>query len=140
MKKLFGRNRNQRSRRAATTVEFAMIAPILFFTIFACIEFGRIMLVQAFVEQSAFEAARNMAVIGATKSEGEAIVKQELSVFGLTPQVTIEPLKNGVVQPEIDDQTDQISATVSVNSPGFLFPSTGNIERKAVVDTERFEY
>lgn len=140
MKKRNRKNRLQTSRRAATAVEFAMIAPILFLTLFACVEFGRIMLVQSFVEQSAFEAARNVTVVGATKTEAEEIAKQELSVLGITPKVTVAPMNHGITQNDINELTDQIAVTVEVDSPGFLFPSAGKIERRTVVDTERFEY
>lgn len=140
MRKRTGKNNARVNRNGATAVEFAMIAPILFLTLFACIEFGRIMLVQSFVEQSAFESARNVAVVGATKSEAEAIAKQELSVLGITPTVTVEPMNHGIVQREINELTDQIAITVKVNSPGLLFPGAGKVERRAVVDTERFSY
>jgi Flp pilus assembly protein TadG len=133
-------NEHQLSRSGATAVEFAMIAPILFLTLFACVEFGRIMLVQSYVEQAAFESARNIAVVGAAKSEAQTIANQEMSVLGITPTVTVKPMNHGIVQQEINELTDQISVTVEASSPGFFFPSAGKFEREAVVDTERFEY
>ena len=129
-------------RQGATAVEFALVSPILFLLIFACIEFGRIMMIEAMVEQSAFEAARNVAVLGATTAEGEEVVGRELSFFGVSdPDVSIQAFSRGATQTAIDDSTDEVSVTVSVNYSDFMFLSTGGlrkIERTAILNTERF--
>jgi Flp pilus assembly protein TadG len=44
--------------RGQTFVEFAMVAPIFFFLIFAIFDFGRLFFVQMNVEQAVFEAGR----------------------------------------------------------------------------------
>ena len=130
------------SRRAATTVEFALVAPILFLLIFGCIEFSRMMLTTAVIEQSAFEAARNVAVLGATADEGVALVRRELGYMGITDaDITVTGLSGGLAQSSLADSTEQISVTVSVEFRDFMFFNSngqGNIERTAILNTERF--
>ena len=128
------------SRTGATAVEFALVAPILFLVIFASIEFARMMMTVSMIEQSAFEAARNVAVLGSTIEEGEAIVREELSYFGINDaDVTVVGLSNGAQQGQIDDSTDQISVNVVVQFNDFILftAARGSIERTAVINTER---
>ena len=134
--------RNISSRQGATAVEFALVAPILFLIIFACIEFARMMMTVAMIEQSAFEAARHVAVLGSTTAEGEEIVRQELGILGIdNATIRVVGLLGGAEQASIDDDTEQISVNVVVQFNDFLLFNTGsggNIERKAVIKTERF--
>lgn len=135
------RKRNSSSRRGATAVEFALVAPILFLLIFASIEFARMMMTVSMIEQSAFEAARNVAVLGATAAEGEAVIQQELGFLGIdTAEVTIVGIRNGVEQSQIDDGSEQISVNIVVATGDFMFTNVGGsrIERTAVIETERF--
>ena len=140
--KLKARKRSILSRQGASAVEFAVVAPVLFLVIFACIELTRMMFTVAMIEQSAFEAARNVAVLGSTEADGVEIVRAELGVLGIdAAEVTVVGLRNGVPQTEIDDTSEQIAVDVVVNFQDFmLFSPVGgkNIERRAVVNTERF--
>ena len=47
-----------RTRRGATVVEFAVLAPVMFLFIFGIIEFGRLMMVQEAMTSAAREACR----------------------------------------------------------------------------------
>ena len=136
------RNRRFSSRQGATAVEFAVVSPVLFLVIFACIELSRMMLTVAMVEQSAFQAARNVAVLGATAAEGRQVVRDELAFLGIdAAEITVEGLRDGVPQTEIDDTSDQIAVDVVVRFNDFMLfsPAGGrNIERRAVINTERF--
>ena len=128
------------SRTGAAAVEFALVAPILFLVIFAGIEFARMTMTISMIEQSAFEAARNVAVLGSTAAEGQAIVREELSYLGINEaEVTVVGLRNGAEQGQIDDSTDQISVNVVVPFNDFILFNTtnGSIERTAVINTER---
>ena len=134
------RKRNSSSRQGATAVEFALVAPILFLLIFACIEFARMMMTVAMIEQSAFEGARHVAVLGSTAAEGEAIIRSELAFLGIdAAEINVVGLLNGVEQSSIDDSSEQISVNVVVNFREFILFNTvgGNIKRKAVINTER---
>ena len=136
------RKRNKSSRQGATAVEFALVAPILFLLIFACIEFARIMMTISMIEQSAFEAARHVAVLGATADEGQELVRAELGILGINEAVvSVVGLSNGAEQTEINDNSDHISVNIVVPFNDFMLFSTGgggDIERRAVVKTERF--
>ena len=70
------------ARSGATAVEFAFVSPLLFLLIFGCIEFYRFMVVEAMIEQTAFDAARNVVVLGATVGEGEQFAEREFSLPG----------------------------------------------------------
>ena len=136
------RKRKISSRQGATAVEFALVAPILFLVLFAGIEFARMMMTVSMIEQSAFQAARHVAVLGSTTAEGEAIVREELGFFGIDDaDVTIVGLTTGgSEQSQIDDSTQRISVNVVVTFDDFLLftPSNSNIERTAIVRAERF--
>ena len=134
------RKQKSLSRQGATAVEFALVAPILFLVIFACIEFARMMMTVAMIEQSAFEAARHVAVLGSTVAEGEAIIREELGFFGIDDaEITIQGISNGVTQTSIHDACDQVSVNVAVSLNDFMFFNSGgsDIEREAVIRTER---
>jgi Flp pilus assembly protein TadG len=47
-----------KTRRGATVVEFALVAPVMFLLIFGVIEFGRLMMVQQAMTNAAREACR----------------------------------------------------------------------------------
>ena len=136
-------NRTTGDRYGASAVEFAVVAPIFFLTIFACFEFGRVSMIEAFVEDAAFDAARHAIVIGASVSEGTAVAQESLAIFGIqNATVTIESEADGITQTEIDDTTDSVSVTVSVPLEDNVlikrFFSGTVIERTAVMRTERF--
>ena len=134
------RKRKSLSRQGATAVEFALVAPILFLVIFACIEFARLMITISMIEQSAFEAARHVAVLGSTIAEGEAIIREELGFFGIdAAEITIHGISNGTAQSGIDDISDQVSVNIAVSLDDFMLFNTGgsDIEREAVIRTER---
>ena len=46
-----------------------MVSPVFFLMLFACFEFGKISMVEAFAENAAFKAARHVVVLGATVEE-----------------------------------------------------------------------
>lgn len=138
------KNKRSNSRRGASTVEFAVVAPLFFLFIFGCLDFGRLMLAESIIEQSAFEAARDVAVVGATVEEGEAVAQRELNILGIAnATVQIRGLINGVPQPGIGLDADQVSATISVPMESVMsldFLARGRaMERTIVIDTERFE-
>lgn len=78
-------------RRGAATVEFAIVAPLLFLLVLGIIEFGRLMMVQEILTNGAREAARQAVLPTATKSEVEQVVKNYMDanqISGYTLQTT----------------------------------------------------
>ncbi len=66
-------------RRGAATVEFAIVAPILFLFVFGVIEYGRALQVKQVLTNTAREGARHFANQGATVAEAEETVADYLA-------------------------------------------------------------
>lgn len=131
------------NRRGVSTVEFAVVAPIFFLTMFACFEFGRVSMIESFVEDAAFKAARHVIVIGASVNDGTKVAEDSLAIFGIqNATITIDSEVDGVAQTKIDDMTDTVSVTVSVPMEDNMlisrFVNGAVIERTAVLRTERY--
>ncbi len=119
-----GKRRPPRShrRQGATLVEFAIIVVPMFTLIFACIEITRVYMIDSLAEDAAFECLRHVMVVGSTKQE--AIDKAEefldlLSTQGYT--VSITPYNNGTAQAEINDDTTDVNATITVDMSANTF-------------------
>ena len=83
--------RNQ-SRRGASTVEFALTAPILFLLLFGGYELSRANMLMHTCEAAAYEGARVGIVPGATSDEVEDAVNQILATVGVkNASVDVEP-------------------------------------------------
>ncbi len=133
----------KRNRKGATAVEFAMVSPLFFLTLFACFEFGKMSMIESLAENAAFRAARHVVVLGATIDESIEEVTNRLAIVGVrNAVVTIEPTANGFIQTEIDDGTDTVAVRISIPMnenlivAGFL--SDYVMEKEAVLTTERF--
>ncbi|MFK7768353.1 MAG: TadE/TadG family type IV pilus assembly protein [Mariniblastus sp.] len=88
-------------------IEFAMVAPIFFSLIFACIEFTRVHTIQAAVENACFEGARRGIVPGAATHVCKATTESLLDVLIKDFTVTVTPST-------IDVTTDEVTVTASV--------------------------
>ena len=94
-------------RRGATTVEFALTAPLLFMVILAAIEFSRVNMVRHTVQNASYEGCRRGIVPGASADDVRQranAVLGTVSVHG--GQVTVEPAV-------IASDTPQVSVTVA---------------------------
>jgi Flp pilus assembly protein TadG len=72
------------NRRGATVVEFALVAPLFFATIFGSIEFGRSLMTTQSLEEAARSGCRVAVLQGATTSEIEAEVDRILGPVGIS--------------------------------------------------------
>lgn len=96
-------------RRGATTVELALVCPILFAFFCGAIEFGRANQIMNAVALSSYQGCRRAIVPGATATTTTAAVNSVLSanlISGAT--ITINPTT-------ITNATDEVTVTVSVN-------------------------
>lgn len=126
-------------------VEFAVVAPVLFTVIFACIEFTRFAMIRGLAEDAAYEAARCVVVPGATSAEATAEAQRIMGAMGIANlSVTITPLNGATTQGAIDDNTTEIRVVVSIpfsqNSllvPRYFSGST-NIVARTTLFTERY--
>ena len=107
--------RNTKNRTGASTVEFAIVAPIFLLTIFACIEFSKFWMAETFVESAVFNTARDVSVFGARVDEGRPFAEEILGRFGIEDfTIDVVPFQGPVEQPEITDTTTEIEVTINV--------------------------
>ncbi len=73
-------------RRGASTVEFAAVAPLLFLLVLGMIEFGRMMMVQEILTNSAREGARKAVLPGSTDMVVYQAIDSSLANAGISGQ------------------------------------------------------
>ena len=89
-------------------VEFAIVAPLLFFFFFAAFEFCRVAMVRHTVDNAVYEAARVAIIPGATAAESRTIATQVLSTIGLNnASIDVSPAN-------ITRETERVTVTVRV--------------------------
>ena len=71
------------SRRGATVVEFALVAPLIFLLIFASIEFGRMQMTLHGLNASAREGCRTAVTWNASQQSVEQAVRDRMVSFGI---------------------------------------------------------
>ncbi len=82
------------ARRAASAVEFAIVAPIFFLVVLGIIEFGRMAMVQQMLTNAAREGCRIAVLDGSTTASVRTKVNQYLNsgrITGATIRVTPDP-------------------------------------------------
>lgn len=112
------RHARKRARTGAVLVEFAICAPVLFMVFFASLEFSRVNMIRQSVENAVYEGSRRGIVPGATADDCRASAQEVLDcIFASDAQIDVSPS-------EIDDETDEItvSVTVPVNSNSWVVP------------------
>ena len=81
--KLKGRMHPHPRRRGATAVEMAIVLPLLLVLVFGIIEFGRAMMVQQILVNTAREATRRAVIPGATDEQVYQIIDGYLANAGI---------------------------------------------------------
>lgn len=125
------------SRRGATAVEFAVVAPVFFLFLWSTFEFGKLHLIRHTADNAAYEACRHVIVPGGTVQEARAKADQLLAVVGAKEaEVTISP------EP-FTDQTSEITVTIRIpfaKNALFLPRFTGNVmlTSSATLKAERY--
>lgn len=125
-------------RRGATTVEFAIVAPIFFLLMLASFEFSRLNVIRHTADNAAYEAARHAMVPGATASEAVTKANTILRTIGARgARVTINPRTLG---PDVD--TVSVRVDVPLDQNGWVVPrftSGSTLTAESVLRTERAE-
>jgi Flp pilus assembly protein TadG len=102
-------------RKGAATVEFAVLAPILFTLIFGAIECGRAMMVLDSMANCARDGCRTGSLPASSNSDITAAVNAQLSSAGINSGATVSVTVNGQsVDASTAKKGDQISVTVSI--------------------------
>ncbi len=103
------RRSQQTERKGATTVEFAVVLPLLLLFVFAGIEFSRANMLRNTIENAAFEGARSGIIPGASANDARTAAQDLLDMLQINDStVTVSPST-------IDNSTT--SVTVSISTP-----------------------
>ena len=101
-------------RRGTTTVEFAMVAPVLFLLVLGIFEFGRGFMVQHLLTAAARQGCRIAILPGKSTATVQSTVNSTLSAEGISG-ATMTLLVNGASAAASGAQSnDQITVTISV--------------------------
>lgn len=123
-------------RKATTTVEFALVCPLLFTFFCGAIEFARCNQIVNAVALSSYQGCRRAIIPGATAANTTAAVNTVLSANLITgATVTINPTT-------ITNATTTVTVTVSVNLTNNAwitpkFTSAGTITRSCTLTREK---
>lgn len=84
--------RTSQARRGATSVEMALVLPIVFVLIMGGIEFARLNIIRHVTENASYEACRYVVVPGGNVSEAQTKATQMMQAVGVTnATVTVTP-------------------------------------------------
>ncbi len=132
------KNLKSSDRAGATTVEFAIVAPIFFLIVFTMFEFARLNVIRHTADNAAYEAARTAIVPGATAAEATARANELLNMLGTRgAQITISP---GVITEAASEVTVDIDIPMSQNgwvTPNFTSGQT--LHAESTLRTERVQ-
>ena len=102
----------RKQRRGAAAVEFAVVAPVFFLLVFGMIEYGRMVMVQQIIVNSAREGCRAAVLDGSTSSGVKSTVVTAMASGNITittSNVTINP-----PSPADAEFGDPVTVTVTV--------------------------
>ncbi|WP_233148651.1 TadE family protein [Rhodopirellula sp. MGV] len=89
-------------------VEFAIVAPVLFFFFFVAFEFCRVAMIRHTVDNAVYEGCRDAIIPGATANGARQKAETILGTLGLTAyDVTVTPAV-------IDNRTPEVTVEVDV--------------------------
>jgi Flp pilus assembly protein TadG len=132
------RFRRRQTRRGATVVEFAIVAPVFFLFLLAAFEFGWFNVMRHTADNAAYEAARHAMVPGATAAEARDKANSILNIVGTRgANVRVTP---AIVTPDTEEITVTIDVPMNRNAlilPRFMRNKT--IRAASTLRTERAE-
>jgi Flp pilus assembly protein TadG len=123
------------TRRGATTVEVALILPVLFLFIFASFEFSRLNMLKHLAGAAAYEGAREGIVIGATVGDVTTRVNAILASGGVyDADITTTPTTISEATTEV-----VVQVTIPVEGNFWVMPKyvSGTITGSCRLSTER---
>jgi Flp pilus assembly protein TadG len=105
---------SHRRRRAASTVEFALVAPIFFVVVLGLIEVGRGIMVVHLLNNAARAGCRAGAIEGRSNSDISAAVTNSLSTQGITAEAVTVQVNDGTADASAAQPQDEITVKVSI--------------------------
>jgi Flp pilus assembly protein TadG len=131
-----GRRRQRKSRRGATTVEFALTLPLFVLFLMASFEFGWMNVLRHTADNAAYEAARYAMVPGGTAAEAKARASSILKIIGARDAVvTVSPATLSATTEEVT-----VSIDIPMKSNGLVVPKftkSKTMHSEATMRTER---
>jgi Flp pilus assembly protein TadG len=104
----------RRPRRAAASVEFAVVAPVFFLIVFGMVEVGRGLMVIHLLNNAARTGCRAGAVEGRANSDISAAVMGCLSGQGITTEAVSVQVNDGTADASTAQAGDEITVIVSI--------------------------
>ena len=102
------------NRSGATTIEFAICAPVLFLFTFASLEFSRVNMIRQTVENAMYEGCRRGIVPGATAQDVKDSAQVVLNaILAKDAQITVTP---SVIVEDTPEVTVDIVVPIDANS------------------------
>ena len=130
------RRRTRKSRRGATTVEFALTLPLFVLFLMASFEFGWMNVLRHTADNAAYEAARYAMVPGGTAAEAKARASSLLKIIGARDAVvTVSPATLSATTDEVT-----VSIDIPMKSNGLVVPKftkKKTLHAEATMRTER---
>ena len=106
--------RRRRRRWAASTVEFAVVAPVFFAIVFGMIELGRGLMVLHLLNHAARAGCRVAAVEGRSNSDISTAVTNTLSSQGISTEAVTVQVNDGTANASTAQAGDEITVKVSI--------------------------
>lgn len=123
------------ARSGATTVELAMVLPVLFLVVFGAFEFSRLNMLKHLASVAAYEGAREGIIIGATAADVETQVNGVLAAGGIIDaSVTTTPATITSATTEV-----QVQVSIPVDGNFWVLPAyaSGAVTGACRLSTER---
>lgn len=128
---------NERSRKGAAVVEFAIVVPIALVIVFAGMEFAGLFIIRNTVHNAAYEAARAAIIPGAKSEDARSQAESVMAALGVRNlTVVVDP-------PMISNDTRNVTVEVAVpwSENAIMLPMfTGGvtIRSRITMRTERY--
>jgi Flp pilus assembly protein TadG len=101
-------HRKSIKRTGTTTIEMALVTPLMFLFIFAGMEFSRANMIRNVIDNAAFEGARQGIVPGAEAADCIAAAEEQLDIARINGYtVNVDPSM-------IDQTTTEVTVSVSI--------------------------
>ena len=104
-----------RRRRAAASIEMAIVLPLFILIVLGIVEFGRALMVNQILVNAAREGGRRAVIPGATDAEVNGIVDGHMNSAGITGFTRTLAVNGTVASLATAKSHDEITVSVSVN-------------------------
>ena len=129
----YPRQKSKRNRLGASTVEFAIMVPIIFTMFIGAIELTRLNFIKQTAANACYEGARKAVTPGGTNTDAQTEASRLLNMLGVGNGASV------TVSSTIDKVTVSVSVPVNQNSWGVCRFSSGiNVNSSCTLSVESF--